>query len=66
MTDFRISHLCERQSDPFFRRIYRRVRRCFPVKVPMRLARLTDGVVFAFFAIAEAVEYDQKYRGLRP
>jgi hypothetical protein len=34
-----------------------------PQEVPVRLARLADGVVLAFLAVPETVEYDQQDRG---
>jgi len=37
------------------------VRARFPEKIPMGLARLTDRIVVAFLAVAEAIEYDQQH-----
>jgi hypothetical protein len=61
VADLGIAHLCCRQSDPLFRGVNGGVRKAVPEKIPMRFARLTDGVVVAFLAMAEAVEYDQQY-----
>ena len=60
MSDFGIAHLLRRQADPFFGSVDQGMGVGFPQEIPVRLARLADGVVVTFLAVAEAVEYDQQ------
>ena len=59
VTDFGIAHLQRRQPHPFFGSINDGVRAGFPEHVPVRFARLADGVVIAVLTVSEAVEDDQ-------
>ena len=59
VTDFGIAHLARGQAHHFFGSVDDGVRVFAPQKIPVRLARLANGVVVAFFAMTEAVEDEQ-------
>ena len=59
VADFGIAHLPRRQAHHFFRSVDEGVRMRFPQEIPVRFARLADGVVVAFLAITEAIENNQ-------
>ena len=59
VADFGIAHLPRGQAHHFFRSVDNGVRVLTPQKIPVRLARLANGVVVAFLAVAEAVENNQ-------
>src|SRR5208282_592689 len=56
--DFGVAHLRGGQADPLFGSLDERVRIGVPEQIPVRFARLADGIIVTRLAIAEAVEYD--------
>ncbi len=60
MADFRIAHLAVGQADMQFGGVDQGVRILTPQLVPVRLARMGDGIEVGILAIAETIEDEQK------